>query len=268
MNSYLFAWNPAKWNWTSLEDAVQQLKEKGHFTQMWSCISRKTIQPGDRAFIVKLGTEPKGIFASGTVSTYPFLARHWSGEDRDVNRVMIDFDVLLNPEKDTILGLDIFKVGGLSKQTWTPQSSGISIKSEVVDELEAVWFEFLRTHKFRHNPFVSNDEKRGSHTEGTPIQVILTRYERNRQARRDCIDHYGAKCEVCDFNFENSYGNVGKGFIHVHHLTEIATIGEKYEIDPIKDLRPVCPNCHAMIHKRRPAYTIDEIKRFLKYNAQ
>ena len=66
------------------------------------------------------------------------------------------------------------------------------------------------------------------------------------------------------FYFEDKYGEVGKDFIHVHHEVEISTKGEEYQIDPIKHLNPVCPNCHAMIHKRRPAYSIDEIKQFLE----
>lgn len=63
-------------------------------------------------------------------------------------------------------------------------------------------------------------------------------------------------------NFEERYGEIGKGFIHVHHEVEISTIGEDYEIDPIDDLKPVCPNCHAMLHKRKPAYSIDELKEY------
>ena len=67
-------------------------------------------------------------------------------------------------------------------------------------------------------------------------------------------------CSVCDFNFGSDYGEIGEGFIHVHHLKQLADIGEMYELDPIKDLRPVCPNCHAMLHKRRPAFSIEELK--------
>lgn len=46
----------------------------------------------------------------------------------------------------------------------------------------------------------------------------------------------------------------------VHHLQEISSIGEEYEVNPIEDLRPVCPNCHAMLHKRDPAYSIADLK--------
>jgi 5-methylcytosine-specific restriction protein A len=68
---------------------------------------------------------------------------------------------------------------------------------------------------------------------------------------------------VCDLNFFDRYGEIGEGFIHVHHKVEISTIGIKYSIDPIKDLIPVCPNCHAMLHKEKPALSINELKKKL-----
>jgi len=60
------------------------------------------------------------------------------------------------------------------------------------------------------------------------------------------------------------YGERGKGFIHVHHLRPLADVGEEYELDPIADLRPVCPNCHAMIHARPVTLTIEELRSLLQ----
>lgn len=108
---------------------------------------------------------------------------------------------------------------------------------------------------------IDNPEK---YTEGATKQISVNVYERNPVARKKCIEHYGTSCFICDFNFEKSYGKMGKDFIHVHHLKELNTIGEKYEVDPIADLRPVCPNCHAMLHKRKPAYSIEEMKNLIR----
>lgn len=261
MKTFLFAWNPKKWNWTTLEQSIDQIEQTGRATEKWSVISHKKIQPGDRAFLMRLGEEPKGIMAAGFVATPPFLSKHWSGEDKLVNRVMIDFEVILNPEKEPLLSLDILNQGNLAKVNWTPQSSGIEINPESTDELEAVWFDFLTTQEIRHNPFKETEkDEQKVYTEGTPNQVLVTKYERNPFARKTCIEHYGLSCSVCEFNFENEYGELGKDFIHVHHLRQVADIGKEYKIDPIKDLRPVCPNCHAMIHKRKEPYTIDELK--------
>lgn len=264
VNTFLFAWNPDKWNWTTLEQSIEQLQNSGKVTERWSCVSHKTIKPGDRAFLVRLGSEPRGIFAAGYVTSDPFLSKHWSGEDKDVYRVLIDFEVLLNPEKDPILTLDILKTGNLEKQQWTPQSSGISVKSELVEELEAVWFDFLTTQNISVNPYASTDtDEKKTYTEGTPNQITQTRYERNPYAREVCIKHYGYACFVCKFDFEKRFGELGKNFIHVHHLTQVSTVGKTYEVDPIKDLRPVCPNCHAMLHRQNPPLTIEELKNWL-----
>jgi len=104
--------------------------------------------------------------------------------------------------------------------------------------------------------------------EGTKRQISVNAYERNPEARRKCITHYGTSCVICGFNFAKRYGEVGKNLIHVHHLRELSDIGEKYEIDPIQDLRPVCPNCHAIIHRHKPAYSIKEVKNFLRRAAK
>jgi len=108
-----------------------------------------------------------------------------------------------------------------------------------------------------------NHEDSKSLIEGAKKQITVNAYERSSKARQECIDEYGVTCVICDFNFEEIYGKIGKDFIHVHHLTEISSIAEDYEINPIKDLIPVCPNCHAMLHKRKPPYSINEMKQLI-----
>ena len=100
-----------------------------------------------------------------------------------------------------------------------------------------------------------------SFREGTTSQVTVNIYERNPQARKKCIDYYGTSCFVCEFNFGKAFGKLGEGFIHVHHLKPISEIGEEYEVNPIEDMRTVCPNCHAMIHRRTPLLSIEKIKK-------
>lgn len=99
--------------------------------------------------------------------------------------------------------------------------------------------------------------------EGGSKMVFVNVYERNPKARRDCIEFYGCTCSVCGFDFEKRYGAIGKDFIHVHHLRDLASIGKSYLVNPKEDLRPVCPNCHAMLHKSRPACLIEELKRII-----
>ena len=101
------------------------------------------------------------------------------------------------------------------------------------------------------------------HYEGAVKKTTVNRYERDYKARDKCIEHYGLECTVCHFDFEDTYGELGAGFIHVHHLVQISDIRQEYLLDPIKDLRPVCPNCHAMLHKKNPPLSIDELKKVL-----
>lgn len=109
--------------------------------------------------------------------------------------------------------------------------------------------------------------------EGSKKQVTVNAYERNPQARKACINHYRRKyngrlkCEICGFDFRTVYGDEFKTKIHIHHLKEISSIGAAYEIDPTKDLIPICPNCHLIAHSRKPAYTPDEIKAMLRRNS-
>lgn len=100
--------------------------------------------------------------------------------------------------------------------------------------------------------------------EGATKQVLVNQYERDAKARSACIRHWGSTCYACGFDFQKTYGEMGRGFVHVHHLTDIASIGVEYEVDPVEDLRPVCPNCHAMLHTQRPAMDIDALKSTLE----
>lgn len=95
--------------------------------------------------------------------------------------------------------------------------------------------------------------------EGTVGQVRVNAYERNPAARQACVKHHGLSCAVCRFSFGATYGEIGTGFIHVHHLKPLASIKEGYDVDPIKDLVPVCPNCHAMLHRHTPPFSIEEL---------
>ncbi|HLX64215.1 MAG TPA: HNH endonuclease [Planctomycetota bacterium] len=99
--------------------------------------------------------------------------------------------------------------------------------------------------------------------EGVRKTIEVNVYERNKSARNRCIKHFGAACFICGFDFERMYGARGKGFIHVHHTKPLSSIKSSYRVDPIADLRPVCPNCHAMIHLTANAATCDEIARLI-----
>lgn len=120
--------------------------------------------------------------------------------------------------------------------------------------------------KINKNDFMYPDEINDNEqtiVEGAKKQIIINAYERSSKARKECIEEYGYKCTICKFDFEKVYGAIGKDFIHVHHVKPLSEIDKEYKINPIQDLRPVCPNCHAMLHKKVPAYSIEEIRNFI-----
>ncbi len=108
--------------------------------------------------------------------------------------------------------------------------------------------------------FISEKAKKAIYTEGARLSVISTAIERNPFARKKCLDHYGYKCTICTYDFEENFGALGEGFIHVHHHVDIATKNAIHKVDPIKDLIPLCPNCHAMAHRKKPAIAVRILK--------
>ncbi|WP_309677953.1 hypothetical protein [Polaromonas sp.] len=117
----------------------------------------------------------------------------------------------------------------------------------------------------RSDEWVPQEEMVGDNlfVEGARLTVQVNAFERNPKARAQCLAHYGMRCAVCDFSFEAVYGPVANSYIHVHHLKPLASIGKEYVVDPLVDLRPVCANCHAVIHLRMPPYEIDEVRAML-----
>jgi 5-methylcytosine-specific restriction protein A len=97
-------------------------------------------------------------------------------------------------------------------------------------------------------------------TEGAKRSIIVNAYERNQRARKLCIEHHGCSCVVCNFNFYREYGEIGANYIHVHHLIPLSLIGKDYVVNPIADLVPVCPNCHAMLHNDENLLTIEDLR--------
>ncbi len=100
--------------------------------------------------------------------------------------------------------------------------------------------------------------------EGSRVRIVVNAYERNRKARADCIACHGTSCCVCSFDFAAYFGSLGHGYIHVHHITLLSSIGEEYMVDAIDDLRPVCPNCHAMLHRTDPPMTIEALQGIIR----
>lgn len=101
------------------------------------------------------------------------------------------------------------------------------------------------------------------YSQAASVNVRANKYERDRAARKACLEHHGARCAVCDFDFSETYGALGLGCVRVHHIVVPAAISPGYKLDPVRDLRPVCANCHYMIHRVEPHYSIEQMRDLL-----
>lgn len=264
MTTYLLTWNPNRWTWPDLTRAVYRVREEGSALRRWSCGNTRKIAVDDRVFLLRQGVEPRGIIASGTVIEPPYEDLHWDVTgSKPALYVDVKFDALLDPESDDILPRELLGEPPFSDMHWNAQSSGTTIPVNVARALEEVWSELL--DGLLAKPPTTPGPARLY--EGTAYAVTLTSYERNRQARQECIAYYGASCFLCKLNFGNVYGPAGEGYVHVHHLSPLSeSDSELHEVDPVEDLRPVCPNCHAVIHRRSPPYTMEEMQELLADN--
>lgn len=141
--------------------------------------------------------------------------------------------------------------------------AGLGQAEEVVDEtpVKVIW-------SFNEQPIATTslypdevqEAEQRTYSEGSLRTVKVNSYERDSAAREACVQHFGAVCQACDSDFSKIYGEMGSGFIHVHHRVPLASIGEKYSPDPVKDLVPVCPNCHAMLHRQSPPLEVEQLK--------
>lgn len=103
--------------------------------------------------------------------------------------------------------------------------------------------------------------------EGSEYEARGIRYERDRHARKLCLNKYGYRCQICKMSFEEVYGDVGKDFIEVHHLVPISERGGNYQVNPYRDLIPLCSNCHAMVHVgMKKGVSIEDLKE--RFNSQ
>jgi 5-methylcytosine-specific restriction enzyme A len=100
--------------------------------------------------------------------------------------------------------------------------------------------------------------------EGAKRVISVNAYERNPDARALCIEAHGTSCLICGFDFAKAYGAEFHGYIHVHHRVPISQIGERYKVDPGKDLVPLCPNCHAVVHYGNRTRSVEDVKKLLE----
>ena len=143
MSTYLLTWNPAKWPWDDLDDCIQEIRKHGVHSDQWSCGHSRKIVEGDRVFLIRQGKEPRGIVGSGWVASPVFDDQHWDEVKRVKGQrayyILIDFDVLLDADREPILPRAQLNVGVFGSMHWDTQTSGIVIPDQVAKRLEVEW---------------------------------------------------------------------------------------------------------------------------------
>ena len=251
MATFLLTWNPNIWD----EEITSPIE--------WSCGNTKRIHSGDRLFLMRQAREPRGICASGWAvsdviedeARSPFSKRY----------VQFEIETYRDPSKERILtseSLDELNLDTDYPMKWSVQRSGTTIPSRVAQQLEVAWQNLCGRGIFYPDDLTDSERL----SEGAKRSITVNAYERNPVARNRCIKHHGTNCCICGFSFGAVYGEEATGYIHVHHLRPLAEIGREYVVDPVEDLRPVCPNCHAVVHLGGRCRTTDEVKRLLERN--
>ena len=236
-----------------------------HAGQLWRF--RTEIDEGDIVVLPLKGREDDRFLAIGRITgPYEFDAGQEAGA---LHRIPVEWLA------DRV---DKFEVD--SDLVASVQSQGTVIRIRSVDAFERLLhiadpeadLRGFRQDLLHRTDALSGDEagaqilERQAMPEGAITHAKVLRYERSDSARAACLQHFGYRCQVCDLDFEERYGELGRGFMHVHHIVplhEVAGI-PNYRVNPIKDLRPVCPNCHAMLHRPEDrVLTVEELRELL-----
>jgi 5-methylcytosine-specific restriction protein A len=175
--------------------------------------------------------------------------------EKSKTRTYVRFKLLDRVDTDK-LSLDALIKNGLKSVPRGP----MTIHSELHTYIDSCFNDFCAEGLF---PDVSEEHE---YHEGHVRSVKVNAYERSSGAREKCIAYHGVACKICGLDFGERYGQLGEGFIHVHHLKPLHKIGEDYVVDHKKDLIPVCPNCHAMIHRIPDCenMSVEELKKVLQ----
>jgi len=255
--AFLLLWSPKGWRWdpSAYAEVVHRTANGEGVAARWSTGQRRGgIGPGDRGYLVRT-RDTRGIVAAATFDGGVLEDTHWDGSGRPWPYATLTWDTLVDPRQR-------LRVEDLKQRVpevpWDHlRGSGMQVPAVAEGRLEELW----RTHVDRLERTLPGEVVDDSLPEGALSTVAVNRFERDPAARKACIDRWGVDCAVCGFDFGRAYGNLGTGFIDVHHVTPAARVGPHVRLDAEQDLRPVCANCHAMLHAAYPELTIGELRR-------
>jgi 5-methylcytosine-specific restriction protein A len=268
MATFLLKWDEPEFSITEFEEYFHRYEKNE--PMKWSCgVTTKKILIGDKFYLMKTGSTG-GIIGSGLIISSPYKDKHFNKVKADngefANFVNVAFDSFIHPNGSIPISRTELNEPKFSDPVWSSQGSGKTIKEEIAHELDKLWLSRVEIKDFSTADEI-NDSDISTLSEGGIKKINVNAYERNAEARRKCLEKWGYACTVCNFHFELRYGSIGRKYIHVHHLQPLSSVKTSHDVEPIKDLRPVCPNCHAMLHSQNPPLSIEELQDiFNSYN--
>lgn len=252
MAAILLGWNPQRWAWHDYDEWAAQVRRHGKRRDTWSVGRRVNIAAGSDAWLLLQGKH-RGLIGRAIVRSEPYEDRHFSDPAKTANYVEIDWLSLLPiPDRIPPFVLNAEAPGVPWDHVY---ESGRSVPTKSEAAVHSLWQRFGPQHETRD----PSELPQGLFPEGAVRTIVVNRYERDPRARAACVEHWGQACLACGLDFASVYGELGKGFIHVHHLTPVSQLGPDYQVDPVADLRPLCPNCHAMVHTQDPPLSPDDL---------
>lgn len=261
-----------EFNWKSIHRAELDMQERGRSTSLETSTEFPAVSQYVNAFRNVLPTAPASHIA--------MLRAHFIAKDRTITATELAYSAGYANYNAANLQYGTFAqslctalqfrppVGNSGEPTATfvlasPQRFGSReewkwiMRAPVAAALEEIWGSDAEPQSIRSDDLPEDK----NYLEGSALQVLVNRYERNPDARTACLDYWGAICCVCEMDFSQVYGIENSRGIHVHHLIPISDIKAEYTIDPVNDLRPVCPNCHTALHSMSPPISPDVLRK-------
>ena len=249
MPTYLMTWNSRDaLAWPQMSRDAEVVASGGKPQMWWRCGHSKTIHKGDSLLLFRQGTDPKGVI--GTAVAISDWEAYESGgpkqPSRTKNRVHIQIESLVNPDIDDLLTVSQMTAGGVAGVKWNVQESGTRIPDDDAKRIVELWLP-------KSTVILDSADLAGIEGE---LRLHLVRHRKRERRLRDAViaaalKKYGALvCEVprCNFDFLVRYGELGRAFAHVHHIAKLADRTHPMETR-VSELKIVCANCHAMIHR-------------------
>ena len=140
MASYVFAWNPRLWGWPERGREMRRIDTRGHTDIEWACGRTRAIEPGSRAFFVRLGVPPKGLIGSGYALCEPWEDTHWLADKAAAgvrtHYLRLRLDALFEAP---LIALDELARPPFGRFRWAVRQSGTRLPSSIADALEPWW---------------------------------------------------------------------------------------------------------------------------------